>query len=309
MPRSDPQQRNRNVAHLWADKRVMRLLRKQLGLDEIAYKNYRAIYIALCEIDSDFSEDKKENSIPRLCSLTKTCAAYAGLSEGITSFYMQQLRKIGLIDYGQVHGNGGKFSSSFLNLHVFDETHIYLKPAPRPRNSRIAEKPYTVKAVYGKTMPIENSTNINISTKKSIEPCAETTCTDLRDKKSPLGKAAKERAASKSKAPNPSISHVVEYFKKQFTEQIGSSPTVKPRDYREVKEQLEAGRTQAELQQLIDWCLAYRKDYPGKTGRLDLFMSAYSAWQIAESKTSPPQSKKEYVLQNADAYEGISRQL
>lgn len=295
MPRTDLKlnfdikQRNRNVAHLWADKRVMRLLRKELSLDEIEYKNYRAVYLALCEIDSDFSENNKENS--RLHSITKTCATYAGLSEDVVRFYLDQLRKIGLIDYGQDHSEDGKFSTSFLQLWVFDEMKKYARPTPRECSR---EKPFTGKAGNGKTRPIENNTNINISIKKSIESkdSAENARAVLTDKKSSVGQAAKLRSSAKRKTPDPAIARVVDYFAQAYQREYGHRyPISRSRDYPAAKLALSAMR-EDEIKSCIDFFLTsaemkWTRETVGKTLSL-----AVAQKTITKFHSSKPKSKQ-----------------
>lgn len=296
MPRNDSQPRDRNVAHLWADKRVMRLLRKQLGLDDIAYKNYRAVYLALCEIDSDFCEDKKENANARLHSLTKTCAAYAGLSENLVIFYMRQLRKIGLIDYGQEHSDDGRFSSSFLHLWMFEGGHQYERPAPRPTvAARTIKNPCTVKPVYGFSSPLENNTIINNSIKKSIEYSDSEKPAVAAQRKTTIRQSAKTRALSRRKQPNPAINQIVEYFKTRCQAILNINPDVESKDYALVKKKL-SSKSESELRQIIDECLTAEKlQWQREHPTLSVFLSVNTINQIKVNKSTYAKSDSFYT--------------
>lgn len=112
----DQTPRERNVAHLWSDKRIIRFLRKNFSKQE--YKNLRNIYLALCEIDSDFCETKH---LPKrqLHSLIKTAATYAGMSSELTNSTMIKLRKLGFIDYGRETDEKGRVKGSYLILFEY----------------------------------------------------------------------------------------------------------------------------------------------------------------------------------------------
>lgn len=112
-----PEPRERSVAHLWADKRIMRLFRK--NLPKIDYRKFRSVYLALCEIDSDFSEHKHNNKKRQLHGIVKTCATYAGMSGNLINPIMIQLRDIGLIDYGRQKNDKNEVIGSFLIMYEY----------------------------------------------------------------------------------------------------------------------------------------------------------------------------------------------
>ena len=91
----DKEKRHRSVAHLWADKRVVRLFRKNFSKRD--YKNLRSTYLALCEIESDFTEGQQ------IKGFTKTVATYAGIGEELAFPCLRALRQGGFIDYSQQH--------------------------------------------------------------------------------------------------------------------------------------------------------------------------------------------------------------
>ena len=112
-----PTPRQRNIAHIWADKRILRFFRKTLP--KLDYKNVRNVYLALCEIDSDFVEERNSET-KSIHALTNTCVTYAGMDQAIVSQALQYLKIIGLIDYGRKIING-KFAGSYLTMYVWDE--------------------------------------------------------------------------------------------------------------------------------------------------------------------------------------------
>jgi len=78
----------------WWDKNVMRYLRSKYGRDKKTFLLIRSVYLALCEIESDF------NNKP-VHFFTKTVGTYAGLSRGVAGKYINLLIKEGLIKRSQ----------------------------------------------------------------------------------------------------------------------------------------------------------------------------------------------------------------
>ncbi|MCK9456783.1 MAG: hypothetical protein M0R31_05755 [Candidatus Riflebacteria bacterium] len=168
--------RKRDVAHLWADKRVVRFFRK--NFDKVDYKNLRSIYLALCEIDSDFNEDAE------ICGFAKTVATYAGMNEGTVRPYLRALQKAGIIDFEQQNIDG-RFGGTTLSLYAWDESEenwmqgkikaVIQSKMKRTRmpgeiqKNRLAENPYTGKPVYGKTGRFKNNTKVLSINKNSKE--------------------------------------------------------------------------------------------------------------------------------------------
>ena len=105
--------RQRDVPHLWADKTILRAFRKEL--DRLTYRKYRNIYLALCEIDSDFAK-KGDKGKRQLKGLTKTCSTYAGMDVNTVSKIMQEFRKLKLIDYGRTVNDSNQVTGSYLSI-------------------------------------------------------------------------------------------------------------------------------------------------------------------------------------------------
>ncbi len=164
----EPQKRCRNVAHLWTDKRINRFFRK--NFDKRHYKNLRLVYSALCEIDSDFGEDKK------IGSLMKTLATYAGMDVDTIRPYVRALQKADLIDFWQ-DNEDGTFGQSHLTLYEWidsrsDEVRKVMQRVldnkmestphdDRVRKTPLTEKPLNGNTVNGKTRPFKNDNKLS----------------------------------------------------------------------------------------------------------------------------------------------------
>ena len=161
--------RHRNVAHLWADKQILRFFR--FSFSKKHYKNLRTIYLALCEIDSDFGETVK------LKGLVKTISTYAGLNRGTTTLYLHALQSAKIIDYGQEKKPDGTFGLRRLILFQWDTTLketqrklqimdriLYGQLAPKEFKARLLENPLAGKPACGKTNRYKNNTSKEVLT-------------------------------------------------------------------------------------------------------------------------------------------------
>lgn len=88
----------------WFDKPVMRYLRQKYGHNKRVFVSLRSVYLALCEIESDFNE----NSIP---SFTKTVGAYAGVTREVAGRFINVLESEGLLSKTRLKDNAGHFTS------------------------------------------------------------------------------------------------------------------------------------------------------------------------------------------------------
>jgi hypothetical protein len=79
----------------WWSKDVMRYLRKKYGQDKKSFLMLRSIYLALCEIESDFVNTP-------INSFTKTVGTYAGVSREVTGKYINILVQEKLITRTQL---------------------------------------------------------------------------------------------------------------------------------------------------------------------------------------------------------------
>lgn len=110
--------RRRDVAHLWADKRVLRFIRKRFNDDGNHGKHLLLVYLALCQIDSDFGEGVE------IKSFTKTVATYSHLSRGTVGRYLRAFQKADIIDFPQHQEetpSGPRFGAKTLDLYEWIE--------------------------------------------------------------------------------------------------------------------------------------------------------------------------------------------
>jgi hypothetical protein len=169
--------RQRNIAHLWADKRVIRAFRK--NLEKHHYKNIRSIYLALCEIDSDFGEG------PQIYGFTKTVATYAGMSHETVYPYLRALQKADIIDYEQQTSEDGRFGGTSLVMFKWEEANENAamkiiqnilahrmqrtKKTEKIAETRLRENPSTVEPGNGETRPFKDTTKVVSNNKNSKE--------------------------------------------------------------------------------------------------------------------------------------------
>ena len=148
------QKRHRNTAHLWADKQVVRFFRH--NYPKIDYKNLRSIYLALCEVDSDFGEGKPINSF------IKTVCTYSGMNRNVVNKYLVHLRDLRLIDYDQerTEDNGQFTRKSMLTLYKWEDTEEYTNS--RCPHLRTSVKMDAIK--NDKSSIIKNHVNMNKNT-------------------------------------------------------------------------------------------------------------------------------------------------
>src|ERR687886_2113596 len=74
----------------WWDKHAVRYLRTKYGKTKKTFLMLRSVYLALCEIESDFADKP-------ITFFTKTVGTYAGLSREAAGKYINLLVKEGLI--------------------------------------------------------------------------------------------------------------------------------------------------------------------------------------------------------------------
>jgi hypothetical protein len=72
----------------WWDKNAMRYLRRKYGKVKKTFALIRAVYLALCEIESDFSDSP-------INFFTQTVGTYAGTSRQVAGKYINMLEKDG----------------------------------------------------------------------------------------------------------------------------------------------------------------------------------------------------------------------
>jgi hypothetical protein len=102
----------RQTPFAWWDKRALRLLRKEC--EPTMYRALKNVYIALCEIDSDF-EGKPVNHFG------ETLATYTALSREQASRLLTELKRIGLIETDQIKAKDGLYTNEVVvSINSFD---------------------------------------------------------------------------------------------------------------------------------------------------------------------------------------------
>lgn len=97
----------------WWDKNAMRHLRHKYGKDKKTFLNIRSVYLALCEIESDFADCAVN-------SFTKTVGAYAGLSRETAGRYINKLVEEGLISKVRVRDERTKKYLTGTMIEILD---------------------------------------------------------------------------------------------------------------------------------------------------------------------------------------------
>lgn len=152
----------------WWDKNVMRYLRGKYGKDKKTFIMLRSVYLALCEIESDFN-DKPINFF------TKTVGTYAGLSREAAGKYINLLIKEGLIKKVQIKDpKTNKFLGGteveILDLESRNKPTDPLSGYPSSGVSQHRDTPTTIKNISNdKKLSIDTNVNENLSKKRNGE--------------------------------------------------------------------------------------------------------------------------------------------
>jgi hypothetical protein len=99
----------------WWDKNAMRYLRRKYGNIKKTFALIRAVYLALCEIESDFSDTP-------INFFTQTVGTYAGTSRQVAGKYINMLEKDGLISKVRMRDEKTKkyLPGTFIEILDFD---------------------------------------------------------------------------------------------------------------------------------------------------------------------------------------------
>ncbi len=152
----------------WWDKNVMRYLRGKYGKDKKTFIMLRSVYLALCEIESDFN-DKPINFF------TKTVGTYAGLSREAAGKYINLLIKEGLIKKVQIKDpKTNKFLGGteveILDLESKNKSVDPLSGYPSNGVSQHRDTPTPIKNIStDKKLSIYTNVNENLSIKRKGE--------------------------------------------------------------------------------------------------------------------------------------------
>lgn len=115
-----PSRTLRGNTWFWCDKKITRFFRKNFSRKH--YNNLRAIYLALCEIDSDFHEGQL------IRGFKKTLCTYSGRSIETVTKYFYFLEELQLVTAQQIKDDKGHFGTTHLYISTvedqLDEYHI-----------------------------------------------------------------------------------------------------------------------------------------------------------------------------------------
>lgn len=194
----------------WWDKNVMRYLRNTYGKDKKTFLLVRSVYLALCEIESDFT-DKPVNFF------TKTVGTYAGLSREAAGKYINLLVKKGLIKKTQMKDEKTKSFSAGTTVEILGLENAELKDnepvsaypdigVSRHRGNRATDKKLSI----GKNLSNNVNENFQIYDGKKNNPAR------------PIGDILMQlgtKQASRTALPDQIIQR--DYLAKELVEKLG----------------------------------------------------------------------------------------
>lgn len=178
------ERRNRNVAHAWWDKQAVRFLKKHLK--KRWYRKIRDVYLALCEIESDYAEGMHDPE-KGLRDLLNTTARYAGMDRKAVGQCARLLRGMGLIEYGVRRDPSKKeVIGSYVNLFKFNA-----------KESLASIQAMSHKPVYG----TEGIWALIKNTSKEVEKNKNSLSEKVNNKTTPVGglSTAKQKIPDKSR--------------------------------------------------------------------------------------------------------------
>jgi hypothetical protein len=138
----------------WWDKNAMRYLRRKYGKVKKTFTLIRAVYLALCEIESDFSHSP-------INFFTQTVGTYAGTSRQVAGKYINMLEKDGLISKVRMRDAKTKkyLPGTFIEILDFDGVLETKKPLTGYPTSGVSQQRDTLPSI--KKISIDKKINTN----------------------------------------------------------------------------------------------------------------------------------------------------
>jgi hypothetical protein len=138
----------------WWDKNAMRYLRRKYGKVKKTFALIRAVYLALCEIESDFSDSP-------INFFTQTVGTYAGTSRQVAGKYINMLEKDGLISKVRMRDEKTKkyLPGTFIEILDFDGVIETKKPLAGYPTSGVSQQRDTLPSI--KKISIDKKINTN----------------------------------------------------------------------------------------------------------------------------------------------------
>lgn len=165
---------------MWSDKNVMRHLRTKYGQDKKRFVLIRSVYLALCEIESDFT-DQAVNSF------NKTVGTYAGVSRGVAGKYINLLISEGLITKTRVRDEKTKKYLTGTTIEILDFQSVTERSEPLSGYPNIGLPQRWLKPTPLKNISINKKLSINNNVSKApekIEYYSKELAKKLHDEKS-----------------------------------------------------------------------------------------------------------------------------
>lgn len=137
----------------WWDKPVIRYLREKYGKDKKTFLALRSVYLAICEMESDFESEP-------VYAFNKTVGTYAGLSRHAAGKYVRILEEEGLIRKIRIIDADTKLKGKGTVLQIMSSQQV------ETIRSRMVGYPTIRTSDHSDTLPLLK--NISISKKVSI---------------------------------------------------------------------------------------------------------------------------------------------
>ena len=109
----------------WVEKPILRFLRKKYGKDKRLFVSLRGVYLALCEMDSDFTDTP-------ITFFTETVGTYAGVSREVAGKCINLLIQDGLITKTRVQDEKTKqyLTGTYIQIKAFKSVPAVSAPVP-----------------------------------------------------------------------------------------------------------------------------------------------------------------------------------
>ena len=131
----------------WVEKPILRYLRKKYGTNKRLFVSLRGVYLALCEMDSDFTDTP-------ITFFTATVGTYAGVSREVAGKCINLLIKEGLITKTRVQDEKTKkyLAGTYIQIKSFKSVSAVSDPLPGIASNGDRQQ-------RGSQAPIKNITN------------------------------------------------------------------------------------------------------------------------------------------------------
>lgn len=171
----------------WVEKPILRYLRKKYGKDKRLFVSLRGVYLALCEMDSDFTDTP-------ITFFTETVGTYAGVSREVAGKCINLLLKNGLITKTRIQDPKTKkyMTGTYIQIKSMKSVPAVSDPVPgiassgdrQQRGSQAVLKNITNAKKISKTFNNVRQKPVKIEDKDQVEYYAKLLADKLNDQKS-----------------------------------------------------------------------------------------------------------------------------